>query len=78
MKITPAVPTSARQPHDWTPLIETLTAHPDTWFNVPLTDLPGASNHQKQVNVHGAGRRNNLSVQTRVEAEFLFVRTKTK
>jgi hypothetical protein len=75
MNITAAPSTFPdRTRHNWSPLIDILNAASvGTWFCMPLVDLPGASTAQKQVNVHGAARRNNLVVQTRIEAESLFV-----
>jgi hypothetical protein len=76
MNITAAAPSTFpyRIRHNWSSLINILNAASvGEWFRVPLVDLPGASTAQKQVNVHGAARRNNLVVQTRIEAESLFV-----
>jgi hypothetical protein len=73
MNIRTAAP-SALPRQDWRPLIRALTdAAPDTWLCIPIADLPGATHMHRQINVHGAVRRNALHVQTRIEGESLFV-----
>jgi hypothetical protein len=73
MNIRTAAP-SASPRQDWSPLIQALTAAaPNTWLCIHLADLPGATPMHRQINVHGAARRNALHVQTRIEGESLFV-----
>jgi hypothetical protein len=74
MKIGTAAPSKIRTRHNWTPLVNAvLNAAPKTWVNVPLSDLPGADNAQKQSHVHAAMSRNEIRCRTQTEGGVLFI-----
>jgi hypothetical protein len=71
--VVPAPVVRDRQ-HSYLNLFTALRSQHGEWCSIPLTEIAGKTNAQRQTRIHSVARQRGLKVQTTIQGEKLYAR----